>query len=71
MAVRDGRAEQWRKSTWTDNNCVEVCIGSGHVKVRDSKDSEGPILTFTHAEWRAFLSGVHGGEFELPAAYTS
>jgi hypothetical protein len=35
------------------------------VKVRDSKDRQGPELTFTPGEWRAFLDGVHDGEFEI------
>ena len=40
------------------------------MHVRHSLDRRGPVLTFTHAEWQAFLAGVHGGEFELPAACT-
>jgi hypothetical protein len=35
------------------------------VMVRDSKDHQGPVLTFTPGEWQAFLDGVHGGEFEI------
>ena len=36
------------------------------VEVRDSKYQKGPMLTFTHPEWQAFLKGVRAGEFELP-----
>ncbi len=35
------------------------------VAVRDSKDRQGPVLTFTPAEWRAFVVGVRSGEFDL------
>ena len=59
----------WRKSTWSsgDGNCVEVAITSdGTVGVRDSKQhGRGPVLSFTSAEWEAFLGGVRDGEFDL------
>jgi hypothetical protein len=35
------------------------------INIRDSKDPEGPILTFTPEEWTAFTLGVKGGEFDL------
>jgi hypothetical protein len=35
------------------------------VAVRDSKDREGSVLTFTPAEWAAFTDGVRDGEFDL------
>lgn len=59
----------WRKSTrsGSDSNCVEVAFAAdGAVGVRDSKDRPGPHLEFTPAEWRAFLGGVKGGEFDRP-----
>jgi hypothetical protein len=34
--------------------------------VRDSKDRDGAILTFTASEWKAFIAGARSGEFELP-----
>ncbi|WP_410814149.1 DUF397 domain-containing protein [Micromonospora sp. 067-2] len=49
----------WRKSTRSGNegNCVEVADNlSGVVGVRDSKDVEGPVLTFTPAAWSAFVT---------------
>jgi hypothetical protein len=30
-----------------------------------SKDPHGPVLTFTHAEWAAFVAGAKDGEFGL------
>jgi hypothetical protein len=56
---------QWRKSTRSGaSNCVEVAFLDGRVAVRDSKDQRGPMLTFTTAEWRAFLARVRDGAFE-------
>lgn len=58
----------WFKSTKSDNsgaNCVEVRQDGGTISVRDSKDQSGPVLNFTHDEWRAFLGGAAEGEFDL------
>lgn len=61
----------WRKSTRSGNggNCVEVADNLVDeldvVLVRDSKDRTGPVLTFTRAEWSAFLAGVTDGEFTI------
>ncbi len=57
----------WRKSTRSNagGDCVEVAETPDAIGVRDSKDPTGPVLVFTVAEWRAFLEGVHAGEFEV------
>ncbi|MCM1020486.1 DUF397 domain-containing protein, partial [Micromonospora sp. XM-20-01] len=45
----------WRKSTRSSGNggdCVEVADNlPGVVGVRDSKDRQGPALTFTPSSW--------------------
>lgn len=55
----------WRKSTRSgDNggNCVEVATNLAEVvAVRDSKDSTGPLLTFTAQAWADFLPTVRRG----------
>jgi hypothetical protein len=55
----------WRKSVRSQNNsaCVEVARVGDVIGVRDSKDPTGPILTFTPAEFAAFLDGAAKGEF--------
>lgn len=58
----------WQKSTRSNGsgNCVETArLADGTRAVRDSKDPDGAILTFTPAEWRAFVQGVKHGEFDL------
>jgi hypothetical protein len=65
----------WRKSSYSSGNggaCVEVAVvpgskeGSDYViTMRDSKDPDGPVLTFTPAEWEAFTLGVQDGEFDV------
>jgi len=48
----------WRKATHSgDNggNCVEVAPADTQIAVRDSKDPNGPTLTFSTPHWREFL----------------
>lgn len=67
MAGHNEVANDWRKSSKSgDGSCVEIRMGPDHVDVRDTKNRNGAILRFSHAEWRAFLGGVRLGEFELP-----
>lgn len=58
----------WHKSTRSGGNggdCVEVAVNLPDVvAVRDTKSRAAGTLTFTHAEWRAFLHGVRDGEFD-------
>ncbi len=57
----------WRSSSRSrsQGQCEDVMDTGTKVTVRDSKEHEGPVLTFTPGEWRAFLEGVHQGEFEI------
>ncbi|MEU1813254.1 DUF397 domain-containing protein [Micromonospora aurantiaca (nom. illeg.)] len=60
---------KWFKSSRSGNNgsCVEVArLGGDSIGVRDTKArGQGPILTFTSAEWDAFIDGAKLGEFDL------
>lgn len=55
----NGNCVQWRKSSYSMNNgdCVQV-RGSD---VRDSKDPDGPVLSFSVAAWGRFLGEVKEG----------
>ena len=50
---------EWRTSSRSgqDNNCVEVATNLGDVVgVRDSKDSDGPVLVVDAYSWRLFVA---------------
>ena len=67
MRASDHSRVTWRKSSRSNGqmNCVEVAdLDGGARAVRDSKNSAGPALTFTAAEWTAFTTGVRAGEFD-------
>ena len=49
----------WRKSSYSgggsvDSACVEVAYAQA-VRVRDSKNTAGPELTFSAEAWRGFI----------------
>ena len=49
----------WRKTGRSNlNNCVEVGNSTDSVGVRDTKDRNGPVLSFDNAAWTAFLKGI-------------
>lgn len=55
----------WRKSSHShSDNCVEVADLGATIAVRDSKDPDGPVLTFTRSELAAWLAGCKAGEFD-------
>jgi hypothetical protein len=62
----DLSAAAWRKSSHSQQggNCVEIADGlPGVLPIRDSKDPEGPSLTFTAEDFTAFVQGVKNGTF--------
>jgi uncharacterized protein DUF397 len=64
---RPGSGSYWIKSSlsYANGNCVEVTsLPGGEIGVRNSRNSAGPVLTFTSDEWHAFLGGVRNGEFD-------
>jgi len=44
--------------------CRIASVRQDEVLVRNSRDPEGPILSFTKAEWDAFGAGMKAGEFD-------
>lgn len=59
----DQKALDWRRSTYCESgSCVEVARTGDSVFMRNSSSPDGPILTFTHAEWTAFVRGLKDEE---------
>ena len=62
--LRDGI---FRKAEGSETHgCVEVAADATGVRVRDSKDRAGPVLSFTDDEWTVFTRAVREGQFNLP-----
>ena len=56
----------WRKSSYSNGQggaCVEITTNlPAVVAVRDSKDPQGPALTFTPRAWHAFIRALSDGQ---------
>ena len=67
MPLEEITALSWRKSTRSIGNgqCVEAArLTDGHLVMRDSMDTSGPMILFTRTEWHAFVRGIKDGEFD-------
>ena len=63
----DDSAGPWIKSSYSayTGNCVEVQgLPGSTIRVRDGKNPKNGVLSFTAAEWDAFIRGVRNGEFD-------
>jgi hypothetical protein len=59
-------AVEWRKGKRCGSNaCVEVAKVDEGVLVRDSKNPDGAVLSFTAQEWAVFVEGIEAGEFRF------
>ena len=58
---------KWHKSRRSSatGQCVEVAYLGQAVAVRDSKDPDGPKLTFTCNEWASFVSSLKDSDSAL------
>jgi hypothetical protein len=69
IPTEDAACAIWAKSSLSTYNgtCVEIAqLSNNRVGMRDTKDhGRGPILAFSHREWRAFLAGAKAGEFNF------
>ena len=50
----------WRKSKRSGDNkqCVEISLNPTIIGIRDSKDPNGPYLTFSPESWECFTLAV-------------
>lgn len=57
----------WRTAARSaGENCVEIAQDAdGTVRLRDSKDPEGTMLSFPAESWAAFLGMAKAGEFDF------
>ena len=57
---------QWIKASMSGDQgaCIEQRAVDGMIEVRDSKERSGPVLSFTRAEFAAWLDGARKGEFD-------
>jgi len=52
----------WRTASYSVGNgeCVEVASVPGRISVRDSKDPQGPVLSYSIDAFRSFLDETKG-----------
>jgi hypothetical protein len=51
----------WRKSTYSDSNggnCVETASGGDVIRVRDTADRDGVMLSVPAETWRSFTDSL-------------
>lgn len=61
MAIQQGAANEWVKSSYSQGNgaCVEIKSPvTSAMAVRDSKVTDGPTLAFPTAAWNVFVASV-------------
>ncbi|SEG87470.1 protein of unknown function [Thermomonospora echinospora] len=65
--IPDPSRAAWRKSTRSSGTgaCVEVAKLRQLIGVRDSKNPDGPKLSFTPRTWEAFNAGIKSGDYDL------
>lgn len=44
--------------------CAEIGTLGESVLIRNSADPDGPAVTLSREEWRVFVAGVKGGDFD-------
>ena len=55
----------WRRSSRCGSGaCVEVATRDSDVVMRDAKDPDGPVMTFTGKAWTGFIGGLKAGLFD-------
>jgi hypothetical protein len=44
--------------------CVRVAAHGDEIVIGSSKHLDGPVITYSRAEWVAFVEGVRQGDFD-------
>jgi predicted secreted Zn-dependent protease len=59
------RSLTWRTAlSCNGGTCVKVAVIGQMILIGDSKAPNGPVLSYTSAEWREFVLGVKNGDFD-------
>jgi len=55
----------WRVARNCDGgSCIRVASSAGMIVIGDTKNPRGPVLSYTRAEWDAFVTGIRQGDFD-------
>ncbi|WP_051711721.1 DUF397 domain-containing protein [Spirillospora albida] len=69
--MTENPAVRWRKSSHSNSDieeCVEVAQAQQVVAVRDSKDPDGPVLTFAPHAWTALICAIKTPDASLASS---
>jgi uncharacterized protein DUF397 len=60
------RRLNWRKARHSVSNgaCVEAASAAGSVRVRDSQDAKGPVLSYPEGAWQSFVRDARAGMYD-------
>ncbi|HEY5359508.1 MAG TPA: DUF397 domain-containing protein [Streptosporangiaceae bacterium] len=55
----------WRTSRYCNGgDCIRVASNESVVFVGDSKDPEGPVLSYSKHEWHQFVTSIKRGDYD-------
>lgn len=55
----------WRVALDCDaGSCIRVAPHEGMIVIGDTKNPDGPVLSYSHYEWLAFVKGIRQGDFD-------
>lgn len=54
----------WHFAECDGGACIQVAASGAMIVLGDSKAPDGPILSYTRAEWEAFVTGIKSGQFD-------
>ena len=66
MAYGRGQTNPVWRTTLSCNGgeCIQVAASGQAILIADSKQPEGPILSYSHVEWQQFVTGIKNGDFD-------